>query len=611
METSHTNRAIAPAIAVVAGLCIAMIARPAEALIGETPTIAIHAIALTPGEITVNLQITNPTDVAFGDLVLTAPLPPGSIVDLQVFAAPSGAAIEQRHNSIAWLLKRLPPRSIVGPFAFRVSLDEKRVSDAIRGRSPAGHATARLRWHLPSEGKVNAMDRVVEDATIIEAAAPLRALSLNQVAGTSFRYSMGSGPLYSAPLGNPGSSGHGLFTHLAGTGIRAFIPAGDRGYVTLSRLSQEPAEATAAHLSWIAVYRVSKEQDGSAIFEVPLNRPAPRFSLVRVFVDSGTGFHEQATLGTVSADGVHATFAADGASTYALGIETSQATGGVVNLGPARSVRKGLDASEGISSLFQDSYSGLFGLQNMAEALMGLLIGQTQAGALDGDGDGLPDGIENELRTDPANPDSDADGVSDGDEVFGEPPTDPNEADADDDGLNDGAEAASGTDPWVPDSDGDGDSDGLEVNTLETDPNDACSGGDPNQDADQDGYTDACEQQEGSNPRDGGSKPDDFAPVPGCGGWGTCFSFDGGDTLFYLTGVALTPVLEGLLSIPEASNWILPRGTTAGSSEELDGTDLRAVVGISGLELFVVIPAGQRVDVLLGRPLLNPARTGS
>jgi hypothetical protein len=65
--------------------------------------------------------------------------------------------------------------------------------------------------------------------------------------------------------------------------------------------------------------------------------------------------------------------------------------------------------------------------------------------------------------------DSDADGLTDGQEaVLG---TDPNDADTDDDGLDDGDEIAIGTDPLDADSDRDGLTDGDEVHIYGTDPN--------------------------------------------------------------------------------------------------------------------------------------------
>ncbi|MBI2377139.1 MAG: thrombospondin type 3 repeat-containing protein [Deltaproteobacteria bacterium] len=95
----------------------------------------------------------------------------------------------------------------------------------------------------------------------------------------------------------------------------------------------------------------------------------------------------------------------------------------------------------------------------------------------DGDGDGLADDVEVTLGTDPQDPDTDNDGINDGDEISraGSPTryepradTNPLDADTDDDGIADGEEIVAGsdtlvTDPLKPDTDGDGLQDGTET----------------------------------------------------------------------------------------------------------------------------------------------------
>ncbi len=89
---------------------------------------------------------------------------------------------------------------------------------------------------------------------------------------------------------------------------------------------------------------------------------------------------------------------------------------------------------------------------------------------VDTDGDGLLDLDEQTLGTDPHDPDTDSDGLTDGVEVH-LAGTDPLDADTDDDGLLDGEEDANGngqvdegeTDPKLADTDGDGLLDGLEM----------------------------------------------------------------------------------------------------------------------------------------------------
>ena len=93
----------------------------------------------------------------------------------------------------------------------------------------------------------------------------------------------------------------------------------------------------------------------------------------------------------------------------------------------------------------------------------------------DSDADGVTDGDEATNGTDPLNPDTDSDTISDGDEAtdgtdplngcdsIGGTPPDITVCDTDGDGLSNDEEAALGTDPNNPDSDDDGINDGQEV----------------------------------------------------------------------------------------------------------------------------------------------------
>jgi len=88
----------------------------------------------------------------------------------------------------------------------------------------------------------------------------------------------------------------------------------------------------------------------------------------------------------------------------------------------------------------------------------------------DRDNDGITRCEENIIGTDPRNPDTDGDGIFDGDEVYIYK-TDPLKADSDDDGINDYDEIfIYKTNPLNPDSDGDGLSDGDEILIYKTDP---------------------------------------------------------------------------------------------------------------------------------------------
>lgn len=118
------------------------------------------------------------------------------------------------------------------------------------------------------------------------------------------------------------------------------------------------------------------------------------------------------------------------------------------------------------------------------EAGQGNPLDNLQVTDKDSDGDGLSDVEEKNLGTDPDNPDTDDDGLTDGEEHF-DTGTDPLDPDTDDDGLTDGKEIEIGTDPLNPDTDGDGLGDGDEYNKLGTDPLKA--------DTDNDGVNDGLE----------------------------------------------------------------------------------------------------------------------
>jgi len=96
----------------------------------------------------------------------------------------------------------------------------------------------------------------------------------------------------------------------------------------------------------------------------------------------------------------------------------------------------------------------------------------------DEDNDGIEKCDEEKLGTDPKNPDTDGDGLMDGEEI-NTYKTNPLKADTDGDGLMDGAEIHQyKTDPLVADTDGDGLLDGEEVNQYKTDPLKADTDGD-------------------------------------------------------------------------------------------------------------------------------------
>jgi hypothetical protein len=178
------------------------------------------------------------------------------------------------------------------------------------------------------------------------------------------------------------------------------------------------------------------------------------------------------------------------------------------------------DGSSGVPGVFDDE--GLDDDEAMAGVTVELGLAELASGNFSGtsknlevafkidvttddvDDDGLTECAETAIHgTDPQDPDTDDDGLLDGEEVaFLTAPKDP---DTDDDGLSDGDEVlVLGTDPLDPDTDGDGLTDGDEVLVLGTDPLVA--------DTDGDGLLDGDEVQvHGTNPLDADTDDDDLS----------------------------------------------------------------------------------------------------
>lgn len=106
--------------------------------------------------------------------------------------------------------------------------------------------------------------------------------------------------------------------------------------------------------------------------------------------------------------------------------------------------------------------------------------------SVDSDGDGLADAEENILGTNPNNPDSDDDGLTDGNEIHGIASdicsksfiTNPLSTDTDGDTLSDLEECNLGTTPTLWDTDNDNLNDGVEINVYYTNPLDNDTDGD-------------------------------------------------------------------------------------------------------------------------------------
>jgi outer membrane protein OmpA-like peptidoglycan-associated protein/opacity protein-like surface antigen len=119
---------------------------------------------------------------------------------------------------------------------------------------------------------------------------------------------------------------------------------------------------------------------------------------------------------------------------------------------------------------FLDDYQDSGATANDAFATFTVGFGVYIFGSLDCDKDGLTDSEERRIGSDPCNPDTDGDGLTDFEEVRTYK-TDPTKPDTDSDGLNDYQEVKVAlTDPRNPDTDSDGLKDGEEVNARKTNP---------------------------------------------------------------------------------------------------------------------------------------------
>ncbi len=154
-----------------------------------------------------------------------------------------------------------------------------------------------------------------------------------------------------------------------------------------------------------------------------------------------------------------------------------------------------LDFSGGYTFTLSDDLNGhnnkdinIVGVDGNNDGYYNIAVGLTFVNGVcssDDDKDGLNKCEEQEIGTDPQNPDTDGDGLKDGEE-FHKYKTDPLNPDSDGDQLKDGEEVHKyKTDPLNPDTDGDTLKDGQEVITYKTDPLNADTDGDTLTDGDE------------------------------------------------------------------------------------------------------------------------------
>ena len=139
-----------------------------------------------------------------------------------------------------------------------------------------------------------------------------------------------------------------------------------------------------------------------------------------------------------------------------------------------------LDLSAGFTYTFTDDLN-YYSIDDFKDSYGNFGIGLTFTGEscnTDNDRDGLKRCYEEGIGTDPDNPDTDGDGLKDGEEV-NKYNTDPLKTDSDGDGLSDYDEVViHKTNPTNPDTDGDGLRDGDEISKFNTNPNKADTDGD-------------------------------------------------------------------------------------------------------------------------------------
>lgn len=577
-----------------------------------------HAIRLEAGVLTYGFLVSNPTSEAVGGVRLQVSVPEASSVE-EIVSIPLDSDVSQSGSEVAWELQTFPASTVLGPFAFR----------STSGDADAIEIEATVTWESPSAGRASITLNRIEEASEMSATADLPGLAVADMGNTWFVLSQG-GRTQSAPLGPPSGSGGGdHFTEVEGTGVRAVSVSGDRGAVTVTRSSVQPPASVAQNVTWVAVYEVTKEIPGSAILVVPLRVPAPPLSLVRVFADHGQGYVEQDIMGLVTEDGLHASFAAEGESTYALGVYVEEVSNWSASIPALANGLRGLDTNEGIAASVQASFEEISSLTSLGENLLAMIIQQTGAASggdpvetqsdsqhheTDSDMDGVSNDDEDYLGTDPDDPDTDGDGLDDWLETE-VTHTDPLDADSDNDTMKDGDEVNNGTDPHTID-DPDSDEDGL------TDSTEDAYGSDPgDSDSDDDGHSDGDELASGSDPNSANSTPTPaptqrpgFAPVPGCGGFLTCFS--DGSGMYGMGDTLLGDTLQDFLGLPTefgllpgdlgstATNGNQVQGPTGG---RLDAGGLVSIVGVIGGRIFICIPGGQEIQAILGSgsPLLD------
>ena len=127
----------------VIGGTVAVLASPSAATDTLSVTMA-GTVGDGGGSITYDINLTNNTASALGNVYVSASVPTGTTFS-SATATPAGAQFAGSTGGVvAWLLNQVPANGKAGPFSFKVTVT----------KAPAGSTSAWVRWLTPTAGSV-------------------------------------------------------------------------------------------------------------------------------------------------------------------------------------------------------------------------------------------------------------------------------------------------------------------------------------------------------------------------------------------------------------------------------------------------------------------------